>query len=88
MLDAGNYWNRDHILRNQRAGKKFIVKKAIPQKYREAEKVLKDMATTLREVNMRAVITEIELKGTSLCLMVRERKTVGTSPGDWGLGIF
>ena len=32
---------------------------------------------------MQAVITEIELKGTSLCLMVREKKTAGSSPGEW-----
>ena len=35
---------RDHILTHQRAGKKFIVKKSIPQRYQEAENKLKDMA--------------------------------------------
>ena len=83
MLDAGNQWNRDHILRNQKAGKKFMVKKAMPQKYREVEKVLNAMAMSLCEVNMHVDSTEVGLKGTSLSLMVREKKTAGSSPSEW-----
>ena len=52
VLDAGNKWNRDHILFSQKAGKKFIVKESIFRKYREAENKLKDMARTLQELNI------------------------------------
>ena len=76
-MDTGSRWNRDHILNNQRAGKIFAVKNSIAKRFCEAEKKLKDMATTLTYVNLKAIRTEIELKGTMMCLMVREKKPVG-----------
>ena len=33
ILDTGNRWNRDNIMRNQKAGKNFIVKKLIPKRF-------------------------------------------------------
>ena len=76
-------WNRVHILTHHKAGKKFIMKKSIPQKYCEAENKLKDMARTLREVNTNAVCTEVEMKGNTLCLMVREKNVTGSTPNTW-----
>ena len=41
------------------------------------------MARTLREVNMNSIKMEIELKGNSMCLMVKEKKPVGSMPNEW-----
>ena len=41
ILDAQNKWTRDSLLKNQRPGKNFVVKRSIPKRFREAERQLK-----------------------------------------------
>ena len=44
ILDTQNKWTRDSLLRNQRPGKKSVVKRSIPKRFREAEGQLKERA--------------------------------------------
>ena len=83
ILDAGNGWNRENILRNQRAGKDFIVKKSIPRRFHDAKNVLKEKARTVRVINMNGIKTEVEVRGTKMCLLVKEKIPVGSKPNKW-----
>ena len=44
ILKTGNRWTRENILRNQRPGKNFIVKRSIPKNFRDVESQLKERA--------------------------------------------
>ena len=83
MLDSCSPWNRDHIFKNQKGGTNFFIKKCFPKRYHEAVKILDGMAFTLREVNMKAVHTELVLQGTTLCLLYKNKKRDGNPPSDW-----
>ena len=61
ILDAVSRWNRENILRNQKASKDFIVKKSIPKRFRDAENMLKEKARTVRVINMNGIKTEVEV---------------------------
>ena len=73
ILDAGSVWNREHILQNQKPGKDFMVKKSIPKRFRDAENVLKERARTMRVINLNSIKTEVEIRGTKMVLLVKEK---------------
>ena len=83
ILDARSVWNREHILRNQKAGKDFMVKKSIPKRFRDAENVLKEKARMVRVININGIKTEVEVRGTKMCLLVKEKTPVGSKANDW-----
>ena len=77
ILDAGSERNREHILHNQKPGKNFMVKKSIPKRYRDAENELKERARTVRMINLNNIKTEVEVRGTKLVLLVKQKTPVG-----------
>ena len=85
ILDAGSIWNREHILRNQKPGKDFMVKKSIPKRFRDAENVLKERARTMRVINLNSIKTEVEIRGTKMVLLVKEKTPVGAKANDWSV---
>ena len=85
ILDAGSVWNREHILRNQKPGKDFMVKKSIPKRFRDAENVLKERARTVRVINLNSIKTEVEVRGTKMVLLVKEKTPVGVKANDWSV---
>ena len=85
ILDAGSVWNREHILRNQKPGKDFMVKKSIPKRFREAENVLKERARTMRVINLNSIKTEVETRGTKMVLLVKEKTPVGAKANEWNV---
>ena len=74
ILDANNRWARENILRNQKAGKDFIVKKSILKRFRDAENELKKKARTVRVINMNGIKTEVEIWGIR-CVSSLKRRT-------------
>ena len=85
ILDAGSVWNREHILRNQKPGKDFMVKKSIPKRFRDAENVLKERARTMRVINLNSIKTEVEIRGTKMVLLVKEKTPVGAKANEWSV---
>ena len=47
LLNAGSSQNRDHILRNLKGNKSFIVSKSFPARYKEAKAKLNEMGSAL-----------------------------------------
>ena len=41
------------------------------------------MARTLRGVKLNVIKTDIKMRGTLMCLMVKEKKPVGSIPNEW-----
>ena len=82
ILEALNKWTRDSLLKNQRPGKNFVVKRSIPKRFREVEGQLKEKARVIRLTNINNVRTEIEIRGTNLCLLVKEKNPTGTMTSD------
>ena len=60
-----------------------MVKKSIPKRFRDAENVLKEKARTVRVINMNGIKTEVEVRGTKMCLLVKEKSPVGSEANDW-----
>ena len=83
ILDAGSVGNREHILRNQKPSKDFMVKKSIPKRFRDAENVLKERARTVRVINLNSIKTEVEVRGTKMVLLVKQKTPVGAKANDW-----
>ena len=83
ILDAGSVWNREHILCNQKPSKDFMVKKSIPKRFRDAENVLKERARTVRVINLNSIKTEVEVRGTKMVLLVKQKTPVGAKANDW-----
>ena len=57
ILEALNKWTRDSLLKNQRPGKNFVVKRSIPKRFREVEGQLKEKARVIRLTNINNVRT-------------------------------
>ena len=70
-------------MKNQKAGKNFVVKRSITKRFREAERQLKERARVIRLTNTNNVRTKVEIRGTDLCLLVRERNPNGVMANDW-----
>ena len=85
ILDAGSERGREHILRNQKPGKSFMVKRSIPKRYREAENQLKEKARVKRTINLNNIRTEIEVRGTRLVLLVKQKTPLGDKANDWSI---
>ena len=85
ILDTGSVWNREHILKNQKPGKEFTVKKSIPKRFREIENTLKERARTMRVINLNSIKTEVETRGTKMVLLVKEKTPAGTKANDWSI---
>ena len=85
IIDTGSVWNREHILKNQKPGKDFMVKKSIPKRFREAENILKEKARTMRVINLNSIKTEVETRGTKMVLLVKEKTPVGIKANDWSI---
>ena len=85
ILDTGSVWNREHILKNQKPGKEFMVKKSIPKRFREAENILKEKARTMRVINLNSIKTEVETRGTKMVLLVKEKTPAGAKANDWSI---
>ena len=85
ILDTGSVWNREHILKNQKPGKVFMVKKSVPKRYREAENILKERARTMRVINLNSIKTEVETRGTKMVLLVKEKTPAGAKANDWNI---
>ena len=85
ILDTGSVWNREHILKNQKPGKEFMVKKSVPKRFREAENILKEKARTMRVINLNSIKTEVETRGTKMVLLVKEKTPPGTKANDWSI---
>ena len=85
ILDSGGVWNREHILKNQKPGKDFMVKKSIPKRFREAENILKERARTMRVINLNSIKTEVETRGTKMVLLVKEKTPVGAKANEWNV---
>ena len=83
ILDAGSERGREHIIRNQKPGKSFMVKRSIPKRYREAENQLKEKARVKRTINHNNIKTEIEVRGTRLVLLVKQKTPLGEKSNDW-----
>ena len=83
ILKAVNKWTRDSLLKNQRPGKNYVVKRSIPKRFREVEGQLKEKARVVRLTNFNNVRTEIEIRGTNICLLVKEKNPTGTRANDW-----
>ena len=60
-----------------------MVKKSIPKIFRDAENVLKEKARMVRVINMNGIKTEVEVRGTKMCLLVKEKTPVGSKANDW-----
>ena len=67
ILETGNKWRRESLLKNQKPGKNFIVKRSVQKRFREVEGQLKEKARAVRITNLNNVRTEIEIRGT-LCV--------------------
>ena len=59
------------------------MKKSILKRFRDAENVLKEKARTVRVINMNGIKTEVEVRGTNMCLLVKEKIPVGSKPNEW-----
>ena len=68
---------------NQKPGKNIIVKRSVPKRFREVEGQLKEKARAVRITNLNNVRTEIEIRGTNMCLLVKEKNPTGTTANDW-----
>ena len=44
ILETGSKWTRDFLLRNQKPGKNFVVKRSVPKRFREVENKSKEKA--------------------------------------------
>ena len=44
---------------------------------------MKERARVIRLTNINNVRTEIEMRGTNLCLLVKEKNPAGTMTSDW-----
>ena len=53
------------------------------ERFRDAEGLLKERARVIRLTNINNVRTEVEIRGTNLCLLVREKNPNGTMTNDW-----
>ena len=83
ILDAGSERGREHILRNQKPGKPFRVKRSIPKRYRDAENQLNEKARVKRTIHHNNIKTEIEVRGTRLVLLVKQKTPLGEKANDW-----
>ena len=62
-----------------------MVKRSIPKRYREAENELKEKARVKRMINLNNIRTEIEVRGTKLVLLVKQKTPVGDKANDWSV---
>ena len=85
ILDAGSERGREHILRNQKPGKPFRVKRSIPKRYRDAENQLNEKARVKRTIHHNNIKTEIEVRGTRLVLLVKQKTPLGEKSNDWSV---
>ena len=60
-----------------------MVKKSIPKRYRDAENELKERARTVRMINLNNIKTEVEVRGTKMVLLVKQKMPVGEKANDW-----
>ena len=60
-----------------------MVKRSIPKRYREAENQLKEKARVKRTINLNNIRTEIEVRGTRLVLLVKQKTPLGDKANDW-----
>ena len=44
---------------------------------------MKEKARVIRRTNINNMRTEIEIRGTNLCLVVKEKNPTGTMTSDW-----
>ena len=62
-----------------------MVKRSIPKRYREAENELKEKARVKRTINLNNIRTEIEVRGTKLVLLVKQKTPLGDKANDWSV---
>lgn len=55
-----------------------MVKRSIPKRYREAENQLKEKARVKRTINLNNIRTEIEVRGTRLVFLVKQKTPLAT----------
>ena len=59
-----------------------MIKRSIPKRYRDAENELKEKARVKRMINLNNIRTEIEVRGTKLVLLVKQKMPVGDRAND------
>ena len=45
--------------------------------------MLKEKARTVRVINMNGIKTEVEVRGTKMCLLVKEKTPIGSKANEW-----